>query len=119
MKYQSRTDGYTELILEDESLEKLLLTVARVSYEAARIESGFPKKEISDEYLLKFINLEDESLLNMDYDGSLALKTSIKRQDGKILFCERQFIMNRPYSAETFLDVVISKIEKRKEAKKD
>ena len=32
MKYQSRTDGYTELILEDESLEKLLLTVAIFSY---------------------------------------------------------------------------------------
>lgn len=122
MNYKKINEHEIEIIPEDTPIDKILETMARVSYESAKPPgSDFLElldKESKEMDFSEFVHLNSSEVLNIDYVNERQCKTKVRRiDDGKYVFNAWLYEMNRG-SPELFLDKVISKLERNVEGSK-
>jgi hypothetical protein len=133
MNYKKINEHEIEIIPEETPVDKILETMARMSYESSKPPiSDFLElldKESKEIDFSEFIHLDGSEVLNIDYVNQRQCKTKVRKtDDGKYVFNARLYEINGG-KPETFLNKVktaldeaekppaIVKLEKSKKAR--
>ena len=115
MNYKRINEHEIEIIPEETPIDKILVTMARVSYESAKPPSsdflGLLNKESEEMDFSEFVHLNSSEILNIDYVNERQCKTKVRRtDDGKYIFDAWLYESNRG-KPEIFLNKVRSTLE--------
>ena len=115
MNYKRINEHEIEIIPEETPIDKILVTMARVSYESAKPPSsdflGLLNKESEEMDFSEFVHLNSSEVLNIDYVNERQCKTKVRRtDDGKYIFDAWLYESNRG-KPEIFLNKVRSTLE--------
>ena len=115
MNYKRINEHEIEIIPEETPIDKILVTMARVSYESAKPPSsdflGLLNKESEEMDFSEFVHLNSSEILNIDYVNERQCKTTVRRtDDGKYIFDAWLYESNRG-KPEIFLNKVRSTLE--------
>lgn len=115
MNYKRINEHEIEIIPEDTPIDKILVTMARVSYESAKPPSSdfveLLDKKSKEIDFSEFVHLNSSEVLNIDYVNERQCKTKVRRtDDGKYVFNAGLYEVNRG-KPETFLNKVKSTLE--------
>ncbi|NIP25130.1 MAG: hypothetical protein GWN67_17570 [Phycisphaerae bacterium] len=99
MDYKQINEHEIEIIPEETPVDKILETMARVSYESAKPPlSDFLElldKESKEIDFSEFVRLNGSEVLNIDYVNQRQCKTKVRRtDDGKYVFNARLYEIN-------------------------
>lgn len=119
MNFKRINEHDIEIIPEETPVDKILETMARVSYESAKPPiSDFLElldKESKEIDFSEFVHLNSSEVLNIDYVNQRQCKTKVRRtDDGKYVFNARLYEINRGKPG-TFLNKVKSTLEEVEE----
>jgi hypothetical protein len=115
MKYKKINEHEIEIVPEETPIDKILETMAKVSYESARPPgSDFLElldKESDEINFSEFVHLTGSEVLNIDHINERQCKTKVRRtDDGKYVFNAWLHESNRG-KPEIFLNKVKSTLE--------
>lgn len=115
MNYKRINEHDIEIIPEETPVDKILETMARVSYESAKPRiSDFLElldKESKEIDFSEFVHLNSSEVLNIDYINQRQCKTKVRRtDDGMYVFNARLYEINRG-KPEIFLNKVKSTLK--------
>jgi len=115
MNYKRINEHEIEIIPEETPIDKILVTMARVSYESAKPPvSDFLElldKESKEIDFSEFVHLNSSEVLNIDYINERQCKTKVRKtDDGKYVFNAWLYESNRG-KPEIFLNKVKSTLE--------
>ena len=115
MNYKRINEHEIEIIPEETPIDKILVTMARVSYESAKPPSsdflGLLNKESEEMDFSEFVHLNSSEVLNIDYVNERQCKTKVRRtDDGKYIFDAWLYESNRG-KPEIFLNKIRSTLE--------
>ena len=100
MNYKRINEHEIEIILEGTPIDKILVTMARVSYESAKPPSSdfleLLDKESKEIDFSEFVHLNSSEVLNIDYVNERQCKTKVRKtDDGKYVFNAGLYEVNR------------------------
>jgi hypothetical protein len=115
MNYKRTNEHEIEIVPEETPIDKILVTMARVSYESAKPPgSDFLElldKESKEIDFSEFVHLNSSEVLNIDHVNERQCKTKVRRtDDGKYVFNAWLYESNRG-KPEIFLNKVKSTLE--------
>ena len=115
MNYKRINEHEIEIVPEETPINKILVTMARVSYESAKPPSSdfleLLDKKSKEIDFSEFVHLNSSEVLNIDYVNQRQCKTKVRRtDDGKHVFNAWLYEINRG-KPEIFLNKVKSTLE--------
>jgi len=119
MNYKRINEHEIEIIPEETPIDKILVTMAKISYESAKPLSsdflGLLDKETKEIDFSEFVHLNSSEVLNIDYVNERQCKTKVRRtDDGKYVFDAWLYESNMG-KPEIFLNKVRSTLEESAE----
>ena len=115
MNYKRTNEHEIEIVPEETPIDKILVTMARISYESAKPPSSdfleLLDKESKEIDFSEFVHLNSSEVLNINYVNERQCKTKVRKtDDGKYFFNAGLYEVNRG-KPETFLNKVKSTLE--------